>query len=152
MDLMDIAVDPAKEIQGAVCKIDKTTHLVVARWNNIPFLKMQAELTAPYIKPGGEGVDEEIATAILAKCVAKYILLGWEGLTIDGVDIPYSEQAVIDIFTDDRFRPFQERVLKESQRMENYRLEKFEGDFGNLKKQSSTRQRGRKKGRTSSKK
>lgn len=143
MDLMSIAIDPSKEIQGAKVEIDRETSLVVARYNNKEFRKLQAKLMDPYIRTAGQdGVTTEQAEEILATCLAETVLLGWEGLKLAGEEVPYSTAKAKELLQDPRFIDFKEIVMIQSQMMENYRLEALEEDLGNSEGSLDTAQDG----------
>jgi len=151
MDLINYATDPTKEVEGARVQVDKDTTLIIARFNNPPFVKMQARLTEPYVKAQGrKGVSTEQAATILTKCMAKFILLGWEGLKLDGRVVDFSPDMALELLEDERLSTFKEVVLMESQNMENFRIEKFEDDLGNSKRLSTTTRGGKKKSKRSS--
>lgn len=152
MDLFNIAVDPDKEVYGAEVDVDGETTLIIARFNNPKFRKLQAKLMEPYIRAEGrKGVTTEQAEDILSRCLAKTVLLGWKGLKLNGSDVPYSEEKALEILSDPRFADFKEMVVTQAQIQSNYRLEAMEDDLGNSGPSSTTRVAGQKNGKSSSK-
>lgn len=138
MDLMQNAVDPKLELEGATVKLDDKTTLKIARFNNPEYLKLQQKLSAPFQRKGGrEDMSTREADIILNRVMSRCILMGWEGLFIDGVEVEYSPAKAFEILSDRRFRQFKEDVLWESQRLEHFRLERAEDDVKNLKGPSS---------------
>ncbi len=144
MDLINLAVNPEKEVHGAeVHPWDDETMLIIARYNNPEFKRMQARLMDPYIrKAGRKGVSTIQAEVILGRCMAKTILLGWEHLSLEGKAIEYSPEKCLELLSDKRLADFKEVVMLESQSQENYRLEALEDDLGNSKASSDTTQDG----------
>ena len=132
MDLRELAVDVDREVAGAEVEIDDETTLVVARYNNTPFRKMQNRLLEPYARRGGrsKGVTEAQAERILTKCLAKHILLGWTGLKLNGEEIVYSPEKCLEVLSDPSLADFKELVMVEAQNLENYRIEDEEEDLG----------------------
>lgn len=133
MDLMSIAVNPELEIGGAwVEPWEDGTELLVARYNNTEFRKVQARLMEPAIKLAGRGgVSTEEAENILSRTLAKTVLLGWKKLFIDSKEVKYTAKRCMEIMTDPRFIDFKETVMRESQTMEHYRLQALEADAKN---------------------
>jgi len=133
MDLIKIASDPQKELEGTeVTPWDDETVLVIARYNNSKFRNMQARLMEPHIRAAGrKGVSTEQANEILSKCIAKTILLGWRNLSLEGQPVEYSEEKALELLRDERLADFKETVMAEAQDFENYRLAAFEEDLGN---------------------
>jgi hypothetical protein len=133
VDLINLAVDPEKELDGAECwPWEDDTMLIVARYNNPKFRNMQARLMEPYIrKMGRKGVTTEQAEAILVRCMAKTLLLGWDNLSLEGEEVEYTPEKALELLQDARLADFKEIVMLESQNMENYRLEALEEDLGN---------------------
>ena len=145
MDLMNYASDPVVELEGARVELDDVTTIVVARYGNDKFRNMRNRLIEPYQrKSGKEVMNTKQADAVLVKCLAATILLGWEGLFIDGEEFPYSRENAELILGDPRFKQFKEVVVQESNNQENYRLERLEDDLGNFGKSSSTAHAGKK--------
>lgn len=153
MDLMKIAVDPGKELNGVEVRPWKDdTVLIVARYNNSAFRALQVQLMEPLIAAAGrDGISTEQAEIVLAKTMAKTLLLGWTGLFINGQEIKYSPNKCQELLLDARFIDFKEIVMNEAQTLEHYRLKDLEGDLGNLKRSSSTTLAGRSNGKNSSK-
>jgi len=153
MDLMSLAVNPTKEIEGTeVTPWNDDTVLIVARYNNSPFRAMQARLMEPLVAMAGrDGITTEQSEKVLGKCMAGTILLGWRNLLLDGKEIPYSKEKSRELMLDPRFIDFKEVVMIEAQTLENYRLHNLEEDLGNSEGSLSTVQGGRKSNKNSSK-
>lgn len=151
MDLMNVAVNPEKELYGAPVKIDDETTLVIARYNNPKFRRTQAKMMEPLIETCGKaGVTTEQADEVLSKVLAECILLGWDNLKISGQVIPYTHDNCLKILRDARFVDFKERVMIESQKLENFRLEALEEDLGNFEGLSITTPDGQPSSKSSS--
>jgi len=144
MDLINLAVDPERELNGAeVRPWEDETVLTIARYNNPKFRDMQARLMEPYVrKAGRKGVSTAQAEEILARCMAKTLLLGWENLKLEGEVVEYSKEKALELLSDTRLADFKEVVMLESQNLENYRLEALEEDLGNSETSSDTMQDG----------
>ena len=152
MDLREYKTDPQLEEEGKEIQVDETTTITIARFNNPAFRRMQERISEPYQKAVGRGkITDETAGKILARCMAKHIIKGWKGLTLDGEDIPYSEEKCLELLLDPTLNDFKEQILLESQRIENYREERLEDDLKNLESGSTTKAVGTRKGKTSSK-
>lgn len=152
MDLREYKTDPQLEEEGKEIRVDATTTITIARFNNPAFRKMQERISEPYLKVVGRGkISDEQAGKILSRCMAKHMIKGWSGLMLDGVEIPYSEEKCLEILLDPTLNDFKEQVLLESQRIENYREERLEDDLKNSDKSPTTAAAGTGKGKSSSK-
>ncbi len=141
MDLIKLAIDPHRELHGArVHPWDDETFLIIARYNNPAFRKMQNDLMEPYLKEGG--VDIEQAEEILSKCMAHTICLGWGELRVEGKLVEYSPEQALEYFADPRLADFKETVMMESQRLDHYRLQSLEEDLGNSERSLAIAQDG----------
>lgn len=152
MDLREYKTDPQLEEEGKEIVVDEDTTIRIARFNNPAFRKMQERISEPYQKAVGRGkISDATAAKILARCMAKHIIKGWKGLRLDGKEIEYSEEKALELMSDPTLNDFKEQVLLESQRIENYRLERLDDDLKNSKEPSSTAQGGKKRNKSSSK-
>lgn len=143
MDLINFATDPTKEVEGARIEVDGETTLIIARYDNKAFRKLRSKLLEPYVTARGrKGATEEQAQEVLERCLGETVLLGWEGLMLDGEEVPYSKEKAIELMKDPRLVDFKEMVMYQSQLLENYRLEAFEEDLGNSETLSDTEQDG----------
>jgi len=152
MDLREYKTDPQLEEEGKEIVVDEDTTIRIARFNNPAFRKMQERISEPYQKAVGRGkISDATAAKILSRCMAKHIIKGWKGLRLDGKEIEYSEEKALELMLDPTLNDFKEQVLLESQRIENYRLERLEDDQKNSERPSSTAHVGKKRSKSSSK-
>lgn len=152
MDLREYKTDPTLEEEGKVIQVDETTTITIARFNNPAFRRMQERISEPYQKAVGRGkISDRQAGKILSRCMAKHIVKGWEGLTLDGEDILYSEEKCLELFLDPSLNDFKEQILLESQRIENFREERLDDDLKNSEVLSTTEVDGQQSSKPSSK-
>ena len=132
MDILNkFGADPALVEFGVWFHVDKTdptsARFLIARHNNHPFrLYLQGQLTNRVDKPSDEEIDKIFITAL-----SKHVLLGWENVTEDGVEVEFSEERAFDLLSRPELRDFREWVAERSQDMNAYRLQKEEEDLGN---------------------
>ena len=143
MDLMEFASNPELEIAGVEIKIDDETTIIVAAYGNKKFRSMRNRLLEPLTNAAGKkGITTDQADRVLEKCIAKCILLGWEGLKIEGKDFPYSAENCLKLLTDPRFKSFKELVMGHAADGEHFKLERLEDDLGNFGSGASTARAG----------
>lgn len=94
--------------------------LIVARAGNTNFKKVFRETLNPYKDEFDAGrLSEEKSNEIMISCVAKTILVGWEGVKDeDGNDIPYSYENAVELLTDDQ--DCYDAITGHSNNIENY--------------------------------
>ncbi len=132
MDLNKIALDDKKVEEGIWVEVDDTTSLLIARIGNKRFNEIMTREQKPLRRAIRNGtVPDSVSEKILIKAMAGAILLDWRGLTLDGVEVPYSKQKCIEILSDTRFRDFREFVLEYANDAEQYREELIEEAEGN---------------------
>lgn len=120
MDLNKFRTSKELEVKGVDVPVSEDCTLRIARMNNTAYKTYFNELIEPYrmqIRTGT--MSEEIADAILIKSVAKTILLGWEGLKLDGRDIPYSFDNAVKALTE--YKDFRDMVVSIAQDMDLFR-------------------------------
>lgn len=133
MDLMEYASDPALEVAGVTIPIDDETSITVAAYGNRKFREMRNRLIEPLTNAAGRrGITTAQADRVLEKCIAAHILLGWEGLKIEGEDFPYSSENCLKLLSDPRFKSFKELVMGHAAEGEHFKLERLEDDLGNF--------------------
>jgi hypothetical protein len=75
--------------------------LLIARGNNETFRREFRRLSKPYQRKIDNGeIDETVAEQIMAKSLAKGVLLGWDENKIPG-GTPYSQEAAVELILDD---------------------------------------------------
>lgn len=127
MDINSYAVDIEKEQNGSWIEIDDDgTELLIARMNNPAYKREIERLKAPYRKQiRKDELSEEKSAEILAKAMAKTILLGWRGLTINGQEHPYTYENALHLLTDPKYKEFLSHVIMLSNDIENFRNEEI---------------------------
>ena len=94
MDLLKkFKEDPKKRVEGVAVTIDKDgTKIIVAREGNPKYTAALQELMSARMKEMKTTVldTEEFDLHVLKRAYASKILLGWSGVTENGVEVPYS--------------------------------------------------------------
>lgn len=139
MDLIELATDPQKETQGTWVAFDSKTRFYIAA-SGERYQSRVRELRDPVLKslPRGEKMPDAIADGIVTQAMADCILLGWEGLMVNGKELPYSRDAAKAALSDPRLRVFRGWVLDQASQFQNFRLENFEDLLGNFLSSSTT--------------
>lgn len=97
---------------------------------NAKFSKVMEAKTRPYRRQIQEDtMDITLANKLLIEAFAETVVLGWEGITKKGEDVPFSAEAAVKLFTDlpDLFNELREAAAKQS----NFRAAEVEEDVGN---------------------
>lgn len=115
--------DSSKEQSGVWMEFDNDTKFLIGSMNSMAYRKCyQRKLKAQRIKtknPTEEQVDEMIRS-----CYAETILLGWKGITKDGIEFPYSVENSIWILSN--CPNIREYVFFAAQNNDNFRKEQLE--------------------------
>lgn len=138
-DLSNIRTDPKKALDGVWMKLDPegTVKLLIARANNPKFQAFLQEKALGKGKVTPRKLREMISTvsnansALMTEAIAKFILLGWEGLKEDGNVVEYSVQEAIRVLGDPRYSEFKDIVLEMAQDTEEFREDAIEEVAGN---------------------
>lgn len=131
MDLKkQFTTDHQIEREGVWVQMDTVARIKVARIDNADFRELSRRLGKPYRQAARAGVfSDETATDIMIQCLAKTILLDWEGLSEDGQPIPYSQKEAVRVLT--AYKDFREFVVSASSDAELFRAAAADGDEKN---------------------
>jgi len=115
-----------KELNGVWREIDSQgTKILVARAGNRKFEafleKIMMEHRSRLRVLRGEGIDPVVREELTNRAIAETILLGWEGLTENGVTLEYSKAEAKRLL--ETYRDFKNIVVEESMRHDAFRLE-----------------------------
>lgn len=107
MDLQKFRSDPAKEVEGIVVPVGEDAWVRVARHGNRKYQTYLQEATKP-LRRGlqlGTVKDEEV-DAVVARAMARHILLDWGGLKEGGKELPYSRENAERLLTAPNYKEF----------------------------------------------
>lgn len=138
MDLSELATDTAKEAGTWVAYDAKTKFLIGAMGDR--YQARLREMRDPLVKnlPRGEKLDQSIMDALVNQALVDVILLGWEGLMINGKELPFTKEAAKAALSSPALKVFRAWIIDQSMKFENFQLENFEDLMGNLLRSSST--------------
>ena len=128
------ATDPAKEIEGVwTDDLGGGLKLKIARLRNPNFRKLYQRLTKPYERQiRNRTLDDTTENGILAKCLAKTVLLGWENLKVSDEAVAYSEAEALKILSNPQLADFRDLVVDLANDAELFRIEHLEQAEKNL--------------------
>lgn len=117
-------VDGKLATEGVWESLGGDAAVLVARSGNPNFTKEYRLIPAAIRKMISEGrTDDEQSAAIMAKLMAKTILLDWKNLTLDGKKLQYSKEVAEKVLLDyPDFRQFIWEVAEDAKRF--YRQER----------------------------
>lgn len=124
--------DPKKSVEGVWFDFDETTRVLVARSNNAKFQGAMRKKLAPHkiaIRTGT--LSEVMAKKIMTEVMAETILLGWEGITENGVPVSYTPEVAAKYLGDPDLDDFRAAVIGFSEEAASFREQQLEGDAKN---------------------
>ena len=134
MEFNNYKVDSAKSEDGVWMEHDGAQFLI-ARFGNIKFVNYLEKLRRPYERVISNGtISNDKLTEIGCRAIAKYILLDWKGLTVNGKEVPYSEDKAFELLIMPNAEEFRNLISNLSQDVEQYR----EDSVSKLEKKSAT--------------
>ena len=122
MDLYEkYKTNEEQEVDGAWVSLSATASIKVARMGNIRYRECMRKKSAPYRQSGiANAIPPEVLEQVVREAVAETILVGWKGITTDGVDVPYSRETSLKFCTD--LKDFYNVVLTAADNMETFRV------------------------------
>jgi hypothetical protein len=127
MKISSFAVDEKKTIEGVWHEIGDNASVLIARAGNDKYRKDLRAMMKPYkrrLEREDPGMDK-IAEGLLNKCMARHILLDWQGVEDDdGNEIPYSTEQALDNF--EKYPEFRDLISDLSNDTEAYKVQEEE--------------------------
>lgn len=95
----------------------------IARFNNPVYQKVLRRLVTPHSQVLNTGSEEaqELLTKLTTEAMAEAILVDWEGLQDEGVDLPYSKENAFAMMV--KYPDFREIVSQKATTLKFYREE-----------------------------
>ena len=132
MDFSEFKVSATASEDGIWVEHDETTKFLDARMGNKKFLTMFNKISAPYRRQmDANKLAVEKQTELMCRCMAKHVLLGWEGLTNNGKEIPYSETTALELLTTEGADEFRDLIASYASDNEAFRTQEMEGQAKN---------------------
>jgi hypothetical protein len=116
------ATDPALEQDGVWLELGEGARIRVARFNNHRHRALRERLLRPHraLLLAGRDLDPETDKQIAVACLARTILLDWQGVVDDdGLPVPFSVESAEALLTE--LADFRELVAGHAMRVENFR-------------------------------
>lgn len=127
-DLNSLRTNEALENAGVWRDLGNGAKLLLARLGNEEFSKMFSELVAPYAETGTK-LPPEVQKEITVKCLARTVLIGWEGIFDGETPLDYSYDNAVRVLTE--IKDFREIVIKLAGDLDAYKDKKDEELEGN---------------------
>lgn len=128
----EYAVDLKAETKGVWRQLG-TADFLIARSDNEEYLKHVTEswdANREKIEKGGKAADK-LSTKLMAEIIADTILLDWKNVGFEGVEMPYSRDNVVKLFTDPSLRDFHNAILRLASEAAAYRVKEEEKETKN---------------------
>jgi hypothetical protein len=117
-----IQTDPTLEKDGVEVDLGEGAAIIVRPMRNDQFRKYLNELLKPYERRiQQKRMDTKLQDDLTRKAVAKYVLIGWKGIEIDGKAVKYSPAKAEELM--EQFEDFQEDVLTAAMSRETFKAE-----------------------------
>lgn len=127
MDFSEVKVNNSMAESGVWVEHDDTTSFLIARMGNKKFNVVFQKLIGPYKRQFDSGkLSADKQTDIMCKCMSKAILLGWEGLTLDGEALEYSEEKAYELLSTEGADEFRDLITSYAQDADAYRNDQLE--------------------------
>ena len=134
--------DKDAESEGVWEDCGEGLRVKVARANNPHHQRVIENMMRPYRRQISNGrLSNEKMTEITVKAMAECLLIDWEGVEIDGKNVPYSREAALDLLTE--YKDFREDVAELAQTMELFRATEIEEAEKNSSRASSGKASGK---------
>jgi hypothetical protein len=122
VDILGFQDDLEKKSNGVKVSLGGDAFLLVAAFGTAAFyesMRVNRERIAE--DPTNASIEENSNAYVIA--FAETILLGWGGITENGVDVEYSREKATEWLSDPAKSRFFEKVEEESRSIENFRAE-----------------------------
>ncbi len=128
MDLgKQFATDGVLEEEGVWVDLDTESKIKVARMGNKRYKEAFRRLTAPHkISIRNNNLNDDLAEQLLTQALAEGVLLDWEGMTLKGKPLVYSQKTAIEVLMNPSLKDFRELVVSIASDMESYRQQEQE--------------------------
>ena len=119
MEYNNYTVDTDKSEEGVWMEHDGAK-FKIARFGNPKFTSYMETLFKPYKR---QGASQAKTIELGAKALAKYILLDWDGLKVNGVVVEYSYDKALELLSNPGADEFRDLISNLSQDEEQFREE-----------------------------
>jgi len=124
------ATDEKKEVEGVWFDLDETSKVKVARRSNKAYQALISQLYERYkrILDQKNQAARDKSMQLTIEAMAKHLLVGWEGLTSNGVPIEYSFEKAKELLA---VKDFRELVASFADDTEAFKAESQQEQLGN---------------------
>lgn len=120
---------------GVWVDVDETTRLLIGRHNNPEHKKYTQKRMKPHMRLFRmDRLPDSVFEEIQNDGMAKFVLLGWEGLELDDKPVKYSVETAKKILSDPELVSFKDLVYELSNDLSIFRQEEIEEGKENIKK------------------
>jgi len=125
--------DSTKEQEGVWYDIAEGLRMKIARIGNPLYQKRFQALSKPYRRSIRRGtLSDDVAEKLLVQCLSETIVLDWEGVEDEGMEIPYSKDAAVALLT--KYPELRNYINDIANELEGFQEELNEEAEENLKK------------------
>jgi len=107
MDLSKFRTSPTAAEDGVIVDCGDGLKVRIARTGNPKHQKELQRLTKPFLRQyQNKTISDELVMEHSLQAFVGTVLISWEGLTIDGEDVPYSREKALEILADKQYKDF----------------------------------------------
>lgn len=124
--------------KGRWVELSEGGEVLVARWNNPQFRKLQTKLYQDFRRPRANGphiknnkIPSEVQEEITFELVMKTVLVDWRGFAEGDKDFPCNEANKRLILGNENYRWIFDEIVQAAMDEESYRQANIEEDLGN---------------------
>ena len=129
--------DITRETEGVWNTLAPGVRVKIARWDNPRMQRALEREMEPFRDQIDAGtLDPDDDRKIIANVMAEAIVMDWEGVEVDGEEIPCKKEDVAKVLADPRLRDFMAQIQLRAKQAEKYRLKATESDAKNSPRRS----------------
>lgn len=120
MDINEVKTDLDAAEDGVWFSISETAKAKIARWSNVPHKTFMRKINRKYGQrmEAGAMTDEEVRDVMAGQY--PHLIRDWKGVTMDGEEIKYSPQTIIDLAKNPQLDAFFARIQNIAKSEENF--------------------------------
>jgi hypothetical protein len=113
------ATDETAEVEGVEMSIGDAKFLI-ARSGNKNFSKKLSKLYTKHqrVLERKDDVSDKLSDSVMVECIAETILLGWEGVSFKGKELPYSVDNAKMLL---EFKDFRKQIMGLAEDFDSYK-------------------------------
>lgn len=127
MDIATFRTNKSLENEGAWTDLAGDARVKLARIGNRRYRDMLQAKLKPHRRAIRAGtLSDEVTEALMTEVIVETVLLDWENIELNGVVVPFSRDAALDILGDPEMKDLRNMIVELAGDMELYRAKDLE--------------------------